>query len=30
VWGTDCPDLDGADLVVDFDELLRVAGLQVR
>jgi hypothetical protein len=30
VWGTDCPDLDGADLVVDFDELLRVAGLQDR
>jgi hypothetical protein len=27
LWGTDCPTRDEADLVVGFDELLRVAGL---
>jgi hypothetical protein len=25
-WGARCPDLDGADVVVDFDELLAATG----
>jgi hypothetical protein len=27
LWGTECPDVEGADLVVTFDQLRRVAGL---
>jgi hypothetical protein len=30
LWGTDCPDLRGADLVVTFDQLLRIAGFHGR